>query len=42
MKMAERIIAERTKNPFTQPEDIKRVKGIGDKMYEKMADQICL
>lgn len=42
MKMAERIIAERTKEPFTQLEDIKRVKGIGDKMYEKMADQICL
>lgn len=42
VKMAERIIAERTKAPFTQLEDLKRVKGIGDKLFEKMADQICL
>lgn len=42
MKMAERIIAERMIEPFTQTEDIKRVKGIGDKLYEKMADRICL
>ncbi len=42
IKMAERIIAERTREPFTQIEDLKRVKGIGDKLFAKMADQICL
>lgn len=42
MKMAERIIAERKKEPFRQTEDIKRVKGIGDKLYAKMADRLCL
>ena len=42
LKMAERIIQERTIAPFQTLEDIKRVKGIGDKSFEKMKDQICL
>lgn len=41
-KIAQRIIDERTIAPFVQLEDIKRVKGIGDKLFEKMKDQICL
>lgn len=41
-KMAERIIQERTIAPFQTLEDLKRVKGIGDKSFEKMKDQICL
>lgn len=41
-KMAQRIIDERTKEPFYALEDIKRVKGVGDKLFEKMKDQICL
>lgn len=41
-KMAQRIIAEREQAPFMQLEDIKRVKGIGDKLFEKMKSDICL
>lgn len=41
-KMAQRIIAEREIAPFIQLEDIKRVKGIGDKLFEKMKSDICL
>jgi competence protein ComEA len=39
-KIAEEIIAHRTKEPFKTIEDIKKVKGIGDKRYEKIKDQI--
>lgn len=42
MKMAQRIIDERNQAPFVQLEDIKRVKGIGDKLFERMKDDICL
>lgn len=41
-KMAERIIAQRETAPFRELQDLKRVKGIGDKTYEKLKDQICL
>ena len=41
-KIAQRIIEERTSAPFVLLEDIKRVKGIGDKLFEKMKDKICL
>lgn len=39
--MAERIVANRdAEGPFTSPEDVKRVSGIGDKKYEAIADLI--
>ena len=36
------IISYREKTPFTSIEDIKNVKGIGDKTFEKMREQISL
>ena len=40
---AKRIIEYRTENgAFQAPEEIKRVKGIGDAKYEKMKDKIAL
>lgn len=39
-KLAQRIIEERKKQPFTSLADLKRVSGIGDKKLEKMADKI--
>ncbi len=41
-KIAQRIIEERALAPFVQLEDIKRVKGIGDKLFERIKDDICL
>ncbi len=35
-KAAERIIAYRTKTPFTRPEDLVKVKGFGKKKLEKL------
>lgn len=40
--MAERIIVQRETSPFLQIEDLKRVKGIGEKTFEKLKDHICL
>ena len=41
--MAKRIVEYRTENgAFQSPEEIKRVKGIGDAKYEKMKDKIAL
>ena len=41
--MAKRIVDYRTENgAFQAPEEIKRVKGIGDAKYEKMKDKIAL
>jgi competence protein ComEA len=38
---AKGIVAYREKNgPFKKIEDIKEVKGIGDKLFEKIKDQI--
>ena len=38
---AQKIIADRDANgPFSSPEDLKRVSGIGDKKYEEIADLI--
>lgn len=38
---ARKIIADREENgPFSSPEDLKRVAGIGDKKYEDLADLI--
>lgn len=41
-KVAQRIIDYRGQTPFQSLEDIKEVKGIGDKLYLKLKDQICL
>lgn len=38
--MAERIIEERKRRPFTNPDDLDRVKGIGAKKLEKMRPYI--
>jgi competence protein ComEA len=39
--LAQRIIDDRTANgPFQSPEDIKRVRGIGDALYEQIKDLI--
>lgn len=38
--MAERIIEERQRRPFTNPDDLDRVKGIGAKKLEKMRPYI--
>lgn len=40
--IAQRIIDYRNQTPFQSLEDIKNVKGIGDAMYEKIKDRICL
>lgn len=40
--IAQRIIDYRQTNSFTSLEQIKEVKGIGDKMYEKIKDLITL
>lgn len=37
---AQAIIDYRREQNFTKPEDIKKVKGIGDKIYEGIKDQI--
>ncbi len=40
-KYAERIVAYREKNgPFEKPEDIMKVKGIGQKTFQMNADKI--
>lgn len=42
-KMAERIVEYRGKHGYFQTiEAIKNVKGIGDKTFEKMKDQLCI
>lgn len=39
--LAQRIIQYRTeRGPFSKPEDLKKVSGIGDKTFEKMASQV--
>ena len=39
-KLADRIIEYRSKHPFQSPEEIKMVKGVGDKVYEANKDII--
>ncbi len=39
-KTAEKIIEYREKKSFESPEDIKKIKGIGDKKFEKMEEFI--
>nr|WP_300939992.1 helix-hairpin-helix domain-containing protein [uncultured Dubosiella sp.] len=40
--MAQRIIDYRQAQPFQTLEEIKNVKGIGEKMFEKIKEHICL
>lgn len=40
--VASRIIAYRTSHPFLTLEQLKEVKGIGDKLYDKLKDDITL
>jgi competence protein ComEA len=37
---AQAIIAYRAQEPFARPEDLRKVKGIGDKLYDRVKDQI--
>jgi competence protein ComEA len=37
---AQAIVAFRTKEPFSRPDDLRKVKGIGDKLYESIKDQV--
>ena len=39
-QMANRILESRKSNPFTTIEDLKNVRGIGDKTFEKMSNLI--
>jgi len=39
-KLAEAIVAQRTQQPFAHAEDLRKVKGIGDKLYDKIKDQV--
>lgn len=40
---AKKIIADREANgPFSAPDDLMRVSGIGEKKYEQLADSICV
>jgi competence protein ComEA len=37
---AEAIVAFRAKEPFVKAEDLRKVKGIGDKLYDSIKDQV--
>ncbi len=37
---AQAIVAFRAKEPFTKADDLRKVKGIGDKLYEALKDQV--
>jgi competence protein ComEA len=37
---AQAIVDHRTKAPFATPGDLRKVKGIGDKLYESLRDRI--
>ena len=39
---ADDIISYRNTNPFTQVEDIKKVKGIGDSIFDKIKDRLTI
>lgn len=39
---ADAIIAYRTNTPFRTEKDITKIKGIGDKTFEKLKDNICV
>jgi len=37
---AKAIIDYRNEEPFRKPDDLRKVKGIGDKLFERVKDQI--
>jgi competence protein ComEA len=37
---ARAIIDYRAESPFQRPDDLRKVKGIGDKLFERLRDQI--
>jgi competence protein ComEA len=37
---AQAIVDHRAQEPFARPEDLRKVKGIGDKLYDRLKDQI--
>jgi competence protein ComEA len=37
---AQAIIAHRSTTPFSSPEDLRQVKGIGDHLFESLKDRI--
>jgi competence protein ComEA len=37
---ARAIVEHRSTEPFHKPEDLRKVKGIGDKLYEQVKDRI--
>jgi len=37
---AQAIVDFRTKEPFTRADQLRKVKGIGDKLYESIKDQV--
>ena len=37
---AQAIVDFRAKEPFTKADDLRKVKGIGDKLYESIKDQV--
>ena len=37
---AQALVDFRAKEPFAKPEDLRKVKGIGDKLYESIKDQV--
>jgi competence protein ComEA len=37
---AEAIVQHRAEHPFARPEDLVQVKGIGEKLYDRIKDQV--
>jgi len=37
---AQAILEHRAKEPFSSPDDLRKVKGIGDKLYDSIRDRI--
>ena len=37
---AQAIVEFRAKEPFTKTDDLRKVKGIGDKLYDSIKDQV--
>jgi len=37
---AEAIVSFRAKEPFTKPDDLRKVKGIGDRLYDSIKNQV--
>ena len=37
---ARAIVEYRSEAPFQKPEDLRKVKGVGDKLYDQLKDQI--